>query len=122
MSVVSGMKTDGTFNLAFCCRSFSSNDPINTTPTIIYKRESLTRYVIVLEDTKDMIVRVKYQVLCGKFLLEKKIFPRGKKLGRLPDEASTPRLWIYAPFRGLNFYAFYEFGSEFSCHVGLIFQ
>ncbi|BES87543.1 Ca-activated cl channel protein [Nesidiocoris tenuis] len=43
--------------------SFSSNEPINTTPTIIYKRESLTRYVIVIEDTKDMLVRESWSYL-----------------------------------------------------------
>lgn len=30
----------------------------NTTPTIMYKRDSLTRYVLVVEDTKDMLMRV----------------------------------------------------------------
>ncbi|XP_014279216.1 calcium-activated chloride channel regulator 1 [Halyomorpha halys] len=40
-----------------------TNEPINTTPTIIYKRESLTRYVLVIEDTKDMIVRESWSYL-----------------------------------------------------------
>lgn len=35
-----------------------SSIPINTTPVITYKREMLTRYVVVIEDTKDMLVRV----------------------------------------------------------------
>uniref|UniRef100_A0A146KVC4 Calcium-activated chloride channel regulator 4 n=1 Tax=Lygus hesperus TaxID=30085 RepID=A0A146KVC4_LYGHE len=47
----------------FANGSFSSSDPINTTPTIIYKRESLTRYVIVIEDTKDMLVRESWSYL-----------------------------------------------------------
>lgn len=30
----------------------------NTTPAILYKRDTLTRYVLVVEDTKDMLQRV----------------------------------------------------------------
>ncbi|KAK9507731.1 hypothetical protein O3M35_007519 [Rhynocoris fuscipes] len=47
----------------FTNASFMTNEPINTTPTVIYKRESLTRYVIVIEDTKDMIVRESWSYL-----------------------------------------------------------
>jgi len=30
----------------------------NLTPTFIFKKEMLTRYVVVIEDTKDMMERV----------------------------------------------------------------
>lgn len=30
----------------------------NLTPTFIYKREMLTRYVVIIEDAKDMMERV----------------------------------------------------------------
>ncbi|XP_075216970.1 calcium-activated chloride channel regulator 1-like isoform X2 [Lycorma delicatula] len=44
--------------------SVSDNSvPINTTPIITYKREMLTRYVVVIEDTKDMLVRESWSFL-----------------------------------------------------------
>lgn len=39
-----------------CSVNLSGNQ--NLTPTFIYKKEMLTRYVVVIEDTKDMMERV----------------------------------------------------------------
>lgn len=36
---------------------------MNTTPTIVYKRAMLTRYVVVIEDTKDMLIRESWSFL-----------------------------------------------------------
>lgn len=30
----------------------------NLTPTFVFKKEMLTRYVVIIEDTKDMMERV----------------------------------------------------------------
>ncbi|KAL1122002.1 hypothetical protein AAG570_003409, partial [Ranatra chinensis] len=40
-----------------------NNDQVITTPTIVYKKEILTRYVVVIEDTKDMNIRESWTYL-----------------------------------------------------------
>ncbi|GLV34560.1 hypothetical protein CBL_09041 [Carabus blaptoides fortunei] len=40
-----------------------SNDITNTTPTIVFKRQSLTRYVLVIEDTNEMMIRESWTYL-----------------------------------------------------------
>lgn len=45
-------------NSIFWCFSVGGDMAVSTTPTIDYKRATLTRYVVVIEDTKDMLIRV----------------------------------------------------------------
>ncbi|XP_039277350.1 calcium-activated chloride channel regulator 1 isoform X2 [Nilaparvata lugens] len=55
-SVMEVINSHRDFNTSSVADS-GSGIPINTTPTIQYKRQMLTRYVVVIEDTKDMLVR-----------------------------------------------------------------
>uniref|UniRef100_A0A1B6L3U4 Calcium-activated chloride channel N-terminal domain-containing protein n=1 Tax=Graphocephala atropunctata TaxID=36148 RepID=A0A1B6L3U4_9HEMI len=43
--------------------SIGGNTGVNTTPNIVYKRATLTRYVVVIEDTKDMLIRESWSFL-----------------------------------------------------------
>lgn len=49
---------------------------VSTTPNIVYKRATLTRYVVVIEDTKDMLIRV-------SFIMKSKIQNSLKKGGEI---------------------------------------
>lgn len=51
----------------FCRVNLSSNQ--NLTPTFIFKKEMLTRYVVVIDDTKDMMERV-----CNSIMINENIY------------------------------------------------
>lgn len=48
--------SDNVICFRFASVNLSANQ--NLTPTFVYKREMLTRYVVIIEDTKDMMERV----------------------------------------------------------------
>lgn len=55
------------FFIVFRRVNLSSNQ--NLTPTFIFKKEMLTRYVVVIDDTKDMMERV-----CNSITISENIY------------------------------------------------
>lgn len=85
--------------------NLNGNQIIDTTPRIIYKKQNLTRYVFVIENTKDMMQRESWSYLrLAMRYWARDVLPENTEIGMvLSDSNQTLRALNIVPAR-FNYY------------------